>query len=99
MPGDPRQYLDDIIDAASTIQEYVKGYSYDRFKNDKKTQDAVVRNLEIIGEAAGNLPESLRSRAKDIEWRKIVDLRNILIHAPLLERSLLNPLHSLSLAV
>ncbi len=80
MPRDPRLYLDDIIDAASSIQEYTKGYSYEGFVKDKRTQDAVVRNLEIIGEAAGRLPRSLRSHAESIEWRKIIDLRNILIH-------------------
>ena len=47
---------------------------------DRKTQDAVVRNLEVFGEAAGRLPESVRATAPEIEWRKIVGLRNILAH-------------------
>jgi len=80
MPRDPRLYLDDILEAISRIQEYTLGLDYSEFTEDTKTQDAVVRNLEIIGEAAGRLPESARSRAADIEWRKIVGLRNILAH-------------------
>lgn len=48
---------------------------------DRKTQDAVVRNLEIIGEAAGRLPEDIKQKAVQIEWRKIVEMRNILAHA------------------
>ncbi len=54
--------------------------SYDDFAEDRKTVDAVVRNLEIIGEAARNLPEEYRDLAPDIEWRKIIGLRNLLTH-------------------
>lgn len=80
MPRDHRLYLDDILEAIRNIREYVKGMDYDAFVGDKKTRDAVVRNLEIIGEAAGRLPESVRSTAPGIEWRKIMSLRNILAH-------------------
>ena len=80
MRRDPRLYLDDILDAITQIQEYISGVDYDKFTQDRKTQDAVVRNLEIIGEAAGRLPESIKAGAADIEWRKIVGLRNILAH-------------------
>ena len=80
MPRDQRLYLDDILEAISNIREYLVGMDYESFVKDKKTRDAVVRNLEIIGEAAGRLPESFRSAAPEIEWRKIVSLRNILAH-------------------
>jgi uncharacterized protein with HEPN domain len=80
MPRDPRLYLDDILEAIARIQEYTSGFDYSQFTEDTKTQDAVARNLEIIGEAAGRLPHSTRSRAAEIEWRKIVGLRNILAH-------------------
>ena len=53
---------------------------FDDFKADIKTQDAVVRNLEIIGEASGRLPEEVHLSAPEIEWRKIVGIRNILAH-------------------
>jgi uncharacterized protein with HEPN domain len=80
MPRDYRLYLDDILEAIGNIWEYLKGMDYDSFARDKKTRDAVVRNLEVIGEAAGRLPESVRSAAPTIEWRKIMGLRNILAH-------------------
>ena len=50
------------------------------FCNDEKTIDAVIRNLEIIGEAARRLPEEIRMKFADMEWHKIISLRNILIH-------------------
>lgn len=53
---------------------------YEHFKADPKTQDAVIRNLEIIGEAAGKLPGSIRELAPEFEWRKVIGLRNLLIH-------------------
>ena len=80
MPRDHRLYLDDILQAIGNIREYLIGIDYNSFAGDKKTRDAVVRNLEIIGEAAGHLPESVRSEAPEIEWRKIMSLRNILAH-------------------
>ena len=80
MPRDYRLFLDDIIAAITKIREYTTDLDYSGFAKDSKTQDAIVRNLEIIGEAAGRLPESLRLKAPEIEWRKIVGLRNILAH-------------------
>ncbi|MGD1986743.1 MAG: DUF86 domain-containing protein [Desulfobacterales bacterium] len=80
MPRDVRLFIDDILDAVAKIQDYTIGMDYDAFIKDPKTQDAVVRNLEIIGEAAGRLPENIRTATPEIEWRKIVALRNILAH-------------------
>ena len=80
MRRDFRLYIDDILEAIAKIEEYTAGMDYPAFVEDKKTCDAVVRNLEIIGEAAGRIPESLRRLAQGIEWRKIIGLRNILIH-------------------
>jgi len=80
MPRDYRLYLEDIVEAADRILRYTVGIVYDSFASDDKTVDAVVRNLEIIGEAAKKLPENAKQRMPDIEWRKIAGLRNILIH-------------------
>lgn len=80
MHRDYRLFLDDILEAVGKIRDYTVGLDYAAFAKDSKTQDAVVRNLEIIGEAAGRLPESVRIAAPEIEWRKIVGLRNILAH-------------------
>ena len=80
MPRDFRLYLDDILDAIHQIRTYMTDCDEDAFSSDRKTQDAVIRNLEIIGEAAGNLPEQFLESAPEIEWRKIKGLRNILAH-------------------
>lgn len=80
MHRDVRLFLDDILEAVAKIRDYTIGMDYDVFIKDPKTQDAVVRNLEIIGEAAGRLPDNMRAAASEIEWRKIVAFRNILAH-------------------
>ncbi len=80
MHRDPSLYLDDILGAIARIREYTISMSYEDFTRDRKTQDAVVRNLEVIGEAAGRLPDAVKERAAEIEWRKIVGLRNLLAH-------------------
>jgi uncharacterized protein with HEPN domain len=80
MPRDHRLYLDDILEAVRNIREYTAGMESHAFGEDRKTQDAVARNLEIIGEAVGKLPEALLSRIEGMEWRKISGLRNILAH-------------------
>jgi uncharacterized protein with HEPN domain len=81
MSRDYRLYLDDVIEAIRRIKEFTNRMDFDTFKADIKTQDAVVRNLEIIGEASGRLPEVVRQAAPEIEWRKVIGIRNILAHA------------------
>jgi len=80
MPRDDRLYVDDILEAITKIRAYIAGCDYPAFEMDTKTQDAVVRNLEIIGEAAARLSDFTRAAAPEVEWRKIIGLRNILIH-------------------
>ncbi len=82
MPRDYRLYLEDIVEAAEKIQNYSEGMNYDSFAADSKTVDAVVRNLGIIGEAVRNLPEEIKTKSgvDDLEWKKIVAFRNIVIH-------------------
>jgi len=65
MKRDYRLYLDDILEAIEKIGEYVKGMSFDEFAEDTKTIDAVVRNFEIIGEAAKHIPLTLREAYPD----------------------------------
>ena len=80
MARDYRLYLDDIIEAVRRIKQFTNNMDFEDFKVDIKTQDAVVRNLEIIGEASSRLPEKVHQSAPEIEWRKIVGIRNILAH-------------------
>ncbi len=80
MPRDFRVYLEDILGAISKIRRYTTGLSKQAFAGDEKTLDAVVRNLEVIGEAVKQLPADLRAREPGIEWQKIGGLRDILIH-------------------
>jgi len=78
---DWRFYWDDIIGACEKIERYTAGLDRDAFIADDKTGDAVIRNLEVIGEAAKHLPPEARELASDIEWKKICGFRDFLIHA------------------
>ena len=72
--------LQDILDCVKNIDRYTNGLDHEAFEKDRKTIDAVVRNLEIIGEAANSLPTSYREGHGEIEWPQIVGLRNRIIH-------------------
>jgi uncharacterized protein with HEPN domain len=80
MPRDSRVYLEDMLVAAEKVGAYVSGMTREDLDVDSKTLDAVVRNLEVIGEAAKNIPESTRQAHPEIAWRKMAGLRDILIH-------------------
>lgn len=77
----PRIFLEDIIQSIDKISRYTREMEYDDFVQNELVIDAVLRNLEIIGEAAGNIPDDIRSRYPNIPWKRIVGLRNIVIHA------------------
>ncbi|MBI1869801.1 MAG: DUF86 domain-containing protein [Chlamydiae bacterium] len=80
MRRDYKVYLQDIIDAIERINEYVTLMTFEAFVKDRKTFDAVIRNLEVIGEAIKNIPLDVREQKPEINWRKIGGLRDILIH-------------------
>jgi uncharacterized protein with HEPN domain len=71
MPRDSRVYLEDILEAGVKIEGYVAGYSFEAFQADSKTFDAVVRILEINGEAIKHLPEELRAGHPEIGWKRV----------------------------
>lgn len=73
-------FLLHINDAIEQIEKYVAGYSYQQFVDDEKTQDAVIRQLEIIGEATTKLKETFKNQTSQIPWREISDFRNVLAH-------------------
>jgi uncharacterized protein with HEPN domain len=76
---DARLYLEDILASLDRIRAYVAGMPEVEFIEDE-TQDAVLRRLEIIGEAVKNLPEAIRATDPDVPWRQIAGARDILIH-------------------
>jgi uncharacterized protein with HEPN domain len=72
--------LRDILDAIQARQDFTQGYNYESFVGDRKTRDAVVRNLEVIGEAVKKLSRSIKARYPQVEWKSIAGLRDVLIH-------------------
>ncbi len=77
---DPSMLLHDILESIRNVERYTHGLQQETFEKDRKTIDAVVRNLEIIGEAANSLPASYREGHEEIEWPRIIGLRNRIIH-------------------
>ncbi len=71
----------DILQAINKIERYLANMSYETFLTDEKTIDAVVRNFEIIGEAANQIPQTFVEQHPEIPWRDLSDFRNVLIHA------------------
>jgi uncharacterized protein with HEPN domain len=74
------EYLEDILDAISKIREFVGEMDYDSFSKDEKTTFAVVRALEIVGEASKHIPEDVRTAHSHLPWREMAGIRDKLIH-------------------
>ena len=80
MSQDSDIYLEDILEAIERIQAYLQNVTRETFEADRMRIDAVIRNLEVIGEAVKQVPDSVREKYPSVEWRKIAGLRDILIH-------------------
>ena len=80
-PREWRFYIDDMLAFAEKVQRYTDSLEYDAFVTDSLTYDATLRNLELIGEAATRIPDSVRAAHPEIPWRMIVATRNRLVHA------------------
>ena len=78
---DDKEWLEDILLACENILAYKEGYDFDMFLQDRKTQDAIIRNIGIIGEAVKKLSDNLKSRYETVEWSEIAKTRDKLIHA------------------
>jgi len=81
MSRNPHLRLLDVIEACERLQGYILGMRAEGFEHDLKTQDAVIRMFEIIGEAVKSLPEEWTGTEPDVPWRQIAGFRDVLAHA------------------
>jgi uncharacterized protein with HEPN domain len=77
---DYKLYLHDIKEAVEKIETFTKGFTFEEFAEDIKTVDAVIRNLEILGEAAKHISKRVKEKHPDIDWKAMAGMRNILAH-------------------
>ena len=73
-------FLDDIAESCQKARNYSTGLTFEQFSADERTMDAIVRNLEIIGEAVKKLPPELKAARPDVDWKKIARFRDIVVH-------------------
>jgi uncharacterized protein with HEPN domain len=73
-------FVEDILESINLIEKYIEGVEEKDFNSDRKTIDAVVRNLEIIGEAAKYIPEDVKYKFSDVDWKGVLGLRNRIAH-------------------
>src|SRR3989344_5090781 len=81
MKRDINLFIQDILDNIANIESFSKGLNKEKFESNKLKQNAIIRCLEIIGEAAKNIPNSFREKYLDIPWKKIAGFRDVLSHA------------------
>ncbi len=77
---EPSLLVEDIIESADKILSYTENLSFEEFTSDSKTIDAVIRNFEIIGEAANRLPEDFKDKHDSVDWHRIRGFRNRIVH-------------------
>ncbi|MBU3912558.1 MAG: DUF86 domain-containing protein [Nanoarchaeota archaeon] len=81
MKRDYKLYLNDIKESIFRIDEYLRNVSEQEFMKDKKLQDAVIRRIEIIGEASRNIPRSLKEKNMQVPWAKMEQYRDFIVHS------------------
>ncbi len=74
------EFLIDMLEACNRIMEFTSEMTYEDFLRDRKTQDAVLRNIEILGEAVKRISVDLKEKYRDVEWKKVMGMRDRLIH-------------------
>jgi len=80
MKKDPKIFIEHILESIARIEEYTKAKTKKEFLKSRQTQDAVIRRIEVIGEAVKNIPEETKQKHPNIPWRKIAGMRDILVH-------------------
>lgn len=77
---DPIVRLHDIVERIDLALGFVEGLSLEQFQSDRKTQEAVLRQIQVVGQAAGQIPEELRIKYAAVPWRQAIDMRNLITH-------------------
>ena len=80
MKRDYKLFIKDLLECINKIEDFVGEMSFDEFMKDEKTKSAVVREIEVMGEAVKNVPSSIRERYKDIPWNQMAKTRDKIIH-------------------
>jgi uncharacterized protein with HEPN domain len=80
MPRDYKIFLEDILESIEKIEEYKQDISFSNLTENHLVLDAILYNLQVIGEAAKHIPEDVRNKYTEVEWRKIAGLRDIVGH-------------------
>lgn len=75
-----KDYFQDIIESISDIEIFIKNMSFENFVKDKKTINAVIRSIEVIGEASKKIPDTIRRKNPSMPWKKMTGMRDKLIH-------------------
>ena len=73
-------YLADILTAITDVEQFIASMTFEEFEEDRKTTNAVIRSLEVLGEATKHIPASFRNKHPDIPWSKMAGMRDVLIH-------------------
>jgi uncharacterized protein with HEPN domain len=73
-------FIMDMLESINKIEKYIEGLNYEQFIRDEKTKDAVVKNLEIIGEAANQISKEIQQKFSNVPWAQIIAMRNRMIH-------------------
>jgi uncharacterized protein with HEPN domain len=76
----PSILFSDMLDSVETVLEYTEGMTFEGFLEDRKTRDAVIRNIQVLGEAANRVSKDIRENYPEIEWMRIIRSRHILVH-------------------
>jgi uncharacterized protein with HEPN domain len=81
MRKDPKVLIGHILESIELIEGYLRGVSREEFLRSREKQDAVIRRLEVIGEAVKQIPAEIKERHQEIPWKRIAGMRDVLIHA------------------
>ena len=81
MKKDAGVFVEHVLESIGAIHEYVEGVTKEEFLGSREKQDAVIRRIEVIGEAVKNIPSDVKDKHPDVPWKRIAGMRDILIHS------------------